>query len=231
MQTSEVNEKTETVNIIFIEDHPIIINSYIEILELVLQKKINKYICTDAKEIVRFVHDYKSEIQLDYAIIDYNLPPHMKYNIKDGKDAALYIKKAFPETKFIMITSHDESFLIYELIKDPQIHFDAIFHKSEVEYDHLKTLLSVTDKADYYLSPTIKEAYQRILKNKIYLSKKNRDIVKLISEGFDNNEISQQLDICKSTLYKRRAIIKIDLYGKDISDGELIRLSRAEGYI
>ncbi|MCH8533701.1 MAG: LuxR C-terminal-related transcriptional regulator [Flavobacteriaceae bacterium] len=231
MQTNEINEYKESVNIVFIEDHPIIINSYIEILELVLQKKINKFVCTEAKDIVRFVHENKSNIQLDFAIIDYNLPPHMKYNIKNGRDAALFIKKDFPEAKIIMITSHDESFLMYELIKDPQIHFDAIFHKSEVEYDHLKTLLSLTDQADYYLSPTIKEAYQRILDNRIYLSKKNRDIVRWIADGFDNNEISKRLDICKSTLFKRKSVIKVDLYGKDISDGELIRLSRSEGYI
>lgn len=230
MQSDELN-KRESVNIVFIEDHPIIINSYVEILELVLQKKINKYVCTEAKEIVRFVHDLKSEIRLDFAIIDYNLPPHMKYNIKNGRDAALFIKKHFPETKIVMITSHDESFLMYELVKDPQIHFDAIFHKSEVEFEHLEKLVSLKDKTDYYLSPTIKEAYQRILDNKIYMSKRNRDIVRCIAQGFDNNEISQRLDVCKSTLYKRKTIIKIDLYGKDINDGELIRLSRSEGYI
>ncbi len=231
MITNTDGDPTKKINIVFIEDHPIIINSYIEILELVLEKKINKYVCSEAKDIVGFVHENKSNLKLDFAIIDYNLPPHLKFNIKNGRDAALYIKKAFPETKIVMITSHDESFLIYELIKDPAIHFDAIFHKSEVEYENLQTLLSLSDQTDYYLSPTIKEAYQRILDHKIYLSKKNRDIIRLIAQGFDNHEISQRLEISKSTLFKRKTIIKLDLYGKEINDGELIRLSRAEGYI
>jgi DNA-binding NarL/FixJ family response regulator len=164
----------------------------------------------DGREAVRFV-----EKQIpDLILMDLSMPR------MTGMDAIREIKKRYPQTKIIALTVHKtEEYLRTTL----QAGADGYVLKDATHGELMMAIKSVL-KGKTYLSPGVSgkviEGYLEGVESQMpystlgLLSQREREVLKLIAEGYKNKEIATDLCISLKTVEKHRANLmkKLDLH-------------------
>jgi DNA-binding NarL/FixJ family response regulator len=164
----------------------------------------------DGREAVRCVEKLGPNLLL----MDLSMPR------MSGMDAISEIKKRFPETKIIALTVHKtEEYLLTTL----QAGVDGYVLK-DATHDELVMAIHNVMAGKRYLSPGISEkVIEGYLEGKEdslsvsswqKLSQREREVLKLIAEGYKNKEIAEDLCISLKTVEKHRANLmkKLDLH-------------------
>jgi two-component system response regulator NreC len=164
----------------------------------------------DGREAVRCVE----KLGPDLLLMDLSMPR------MSGMDAISEIKKRFPETKIIALTVHKtEEYLLTTL----QAGVDGYVLK-DATHDELVMAIHNVMAGKPYLSPGISEkVIEGYLEGKEgslslsswqKLSQREREVLKLIAEGYKNKEIAEELCISLKTVEKHRANLmkKLDLH-------------------
>ena len=164
----------------------------------------------DGREAVRCVE----KLGPDLLLIDLSMPR------MSGMDAIREIKKRYPETKIIALTVHKtEEYLLTTL----QAGADGYVLKDATHAELITAIKNVMGGKSY-LSPGVSEKViegylegkksNRSLSSWESLSQREREVLKLIAEGYKNKEIAEDLCISLKTVEKHRANLmkKLDLH-------------------
>jgi DNA-binding NarL/FixJ family response regulator len=164
----------------------------------------------DGREAVRCVE----KLEPDLLLMDLSMPR------MSGMDAISEIKKRYPQTKIIALTVHKtEEYLLSTL----QAGVDGYVLK-DATHDELVMAIHNVMACKRYLSPGISEKIiEGYLEGKEdsladsswqKLSQREREVLKLIAEGYKNKEIAEDLCISLKTVEKHRANLmkKLDLH-------------------
>lgn len=164
----------------------------------------------DGREAVRCVE----KLGPDLILMDLSMPR------MSGMDAIREIKKRYPETKIIALTVHKtEEYLLTTL----QAGADGFVLK-DATHDELLLAIKNVMGGRSYLSPGVSEKViegylkgkegSRALGSWESLSQREREVLKLIAEGYKNREIAEDLCISLKTVEKHRANLmkKLDLH-------------------
>jgi DNA-binding NarL/FixJ family response regulator len=164
----------------------------------------------DGREAVRGVEHSKP----DMVILDLSMP---KMN---GLEAIKDIKKISPKTKILVLTIHDGDEYVLPVLKAGA---DGYMLKYDTQADLITAIKSILS-GKQYLSPGVsKQVIKGYLeggtsvKSKSSwdtLTKREREILKLIAEGNKNREIADYLCISEKTVVKHRANLmgKLDIH-------------------
>ena len=165
---------------------------------------------SDGREAVRCVE----KLGPDLLLMDLSMPR------MSGMDAISEIKRRYPETKIIALTVHKtEEYLLSTL----QAGVDGYVLK-DATHDELVMAIHNVMAGKRYLSPGISEkVIEGYLDGKEdslaasswqKLSQREREVLKLIAEGYKNKEIAEDLCISLKTVEKHRANLmkKLDLH-------------------
>ena len=164
----------------------------------------------DGREAIRSVEKLKP----DLILTDLTMP---KMN---GMEAIREFKKRTPEAKILVLTVHDAEEYILETFKAGA---DGYVLKDSTHHELVMAIRNVL-MGKSYLSPgiadTVLEGYlegRKTLKSRSSwetLTRREREILKLIAEGYKNKEISKELCISVKTVEKHRANImnKLNLH-------------------
>ena len=164
----------------------------------------------DGREAVRCVE----KLGPDLLLMDLSMPR------MSGMDAIREIKKRYPDTKIIALTVHKtEEYLLTTL----QAGADGFVLK-DATHDELIMAIKNVMVGKSYLSPGVSEKIiegyldgkksNRSLSSWESLSQREREVLKLIAEGYKNKEIAEDLCISLKTVEKHRANLmkKLDLH-------------------
>ena len=164
----------------------------------------------DGREAVRCVE----RLEPDLLLMDLSMPR------MSGMDAIREIKKRYPDTKIIALTVHKtEEYLLTTL----QAGADGYVLK-DATHDELVMAIRTVMAGKSYLSPDVSEKViegylvgkesNRSLSAWETLSQREREVLKLIAEGYKNKEIAEDLCISLKTVEKHRANLmkKLDLH-------------------
>ena len=164
----------------------------------------------DGREAVRCVE----RLGPDLLLMDLSMPR------MSGMDAIREVKKRYPETKIIALTVHKtEEYLLTTL----QAGADGFVLKDATHGELITAIKSVMGGKSY-LSPGVSEKViegylegkksNRSLSTWDSLSQREREVLKLIAEGYKNKEIAEDLCISLKTVEKHRANLmkKLDLH-------------------
>jgi DNA-binding NarL/FixJ family response regulator len=164
----------------------------------------------DGREAVRCVE----KLGPDLLLMDLSMPR------MSGMDAIREIKKRYPDTKIIALTVHKtEEYLLATL----QAGADGFVLK-DATHDELIMAIKNVMVGKSYLSPGVSEKIiegyldgkksNRSLSSWESLSQREREVLKLIAEGYKNKEIAEDLCISLKTVEKHRANLmkKLDLH-------------------
>ena len=187
---SKVKDKIE---IIIADDHMMIREGLKQLLELDGTMKVIAE-ANDGEECLNLLN---KKIHPDILLLDINMPK------KNGIEVLEYIKQNKIPVKVLILTVHNE---VEYLLKAVDIGIDGYLLKDS-SYDELKEAIDVVISGNTYIQPSLLPALNESMedyaldKEKIEcLTKRELDVLQLISEGYSNKKISDELKISERTV-------------------------------
>ncbi|ESU29169.1 response regulator receiver protein [Flavobacterium limnosediminis JC2902] len=219
-----------TVKILFVDDHPSQILGYKTILAYNNRNlAIEATECYNCKDAFLLLTNTVNPPEFDMVFLDRSMPAYEEEGLYSGEDLAVLVKKHLPAAKIVILTSHAESFIIYDIVKN--INPDGLLIKSDFSGDELLSAFDMIMDGETYRSETVRKAIKELLSREDYLDCINRQIIMLISQGFKTKSIAGEINLTESAVEKRKAKIK-DYFciGKG-NDEDIIREAKKLGFI
>lgn len=187
---SKVKDKIE---IIIADDHMMIREGLKQLLELDGTMKVIAE-ANDGEECLNLLN---KKIHPDILLLDINMPK------KNGIEVLEYIKQNKIPVEVLILTVHNE---VEYLLKAVDIGIDGYLLKDS-SYDELKEAIDVIISGNTYIQPSLLPALNESMedyaldKEKIeWLTKRELDVLRLISKGCSNKKISDELTISERTV-------------------------------
>ncbi|WP_329807010.1 response regulator transcription factor [Flavobacterium facile] len=217
-------------NILLVDDHPAILNGYISVLGFNDKEiELTPTFCYNCEDAYNAITNPEHSNYFDFIFLDRSLPPFPEMNITSGEDLAILAKEYQPKAKIVMLTAHAETFIIYDIIH--KIQPNGLIIKNDATGEVLLEAFHDIVEGKTYYSTTVLENMKNLLTRKDYLDSTNRQIIVLLAQGFKNKTIATQLGISDSTVEKRKSKIKEFFINNKITDEELIKEAKNQGFI
>jgi len=218
-----------TLNIFIVDDHPTMVEAYKSILisAFIDRMEINfttAYTCEEA-----YYKIHKTAFECDLALLDFKLPPYESQLIYSGQDLSVVIKNKVENCKIVMLTSADETFTLYELVKNANP--DGVLLKSDFTPDELSLAVEVILKGNNYFSQTVKERLKKISEKEMHLDAVNRQIISLLAKGVKTKNLPKYLNISLSSVDKRKNVIKTFFNIEKGTDEDIVAEAKLRGFI
>jgi two-component system nitrate/nitrite response regulator NarL len=155
--------------------------------------------------------DYKSflpvkpllqEISPQLVIVD------IAVNEECGFDVAQYLKRLDENLKVIILTFHKDDLQIERAVQE---NIDGYIHKNAEPDEILMGINKVLSGQKYFSAEIshilVSNAYRRQAKGVPFLTTKEKEIIRLIMDGFSSKQIAARLDVSPRTIHSHRANI------------------------
>ncbi|WPR75260.1 response regulator transcription factor [Algoriphagus sp. NG3] len=185
----------ESYNIIIADDHVMFLDGLHNILTEIPQ--INTiHVATDGLQVLRILSHFDD---IDLVISDINMP---KMN---GLELLSKVKETRPEIKFFLLSMLDDIRTINNAIRKQADGYLLKFADKE----ELKAGIAEVLLGQQYFSPAVKAKYMEgVFNNKanqeIKLSKREKEILKLLADELTSNEVAEKLFISINTVETHR---------------------------
>jgi two-component system, NarL family, response regulator NreC len=176
---------------------------------------------TNGKEVLKMARSNPADVY----ILDISMP------ILNGIETADQLIKMDPKNKIIILSMHDDRTFVEKAFKCGARGY--ILKESDTE--EVINAIREVYKNHYYLSPKILKIQETLSQkprqgekeSDLHLTRREREILQLIAEGFSNKEIAKQLGISLNTAHHHRINLmqKLDIH----KQAELVRYALKEG--
>lgn len=218
------------VNLLIVDDHMPIIEGYKSILSYnKFGYIINTTAANSLEAAYKILADPTREIQFDAVLIDLTLPEFPEKNLYTGEDLVAVVRKYSPQSKVAILTSHAESILFYRILNESNP--DGLLVKSDFTSEEFLVAFDVIMKGEKYYSSTVLRYKKELVPSNKIFDNYNRQIILLLSQGVKTKSIQDQLNLSKSAIDKRKAIIKDMLGIAKGNDEDILREARKQGLI
>ena len=199
----------EKSRLVIAEDHTILRDGLRSLFEMEKDFEVVGE-AADGMEAIRVVNNKKP----DLIVLDLNMPK------MDGISVIKEIKSQSPDTKILALTIHKDEEYILEAFRSGADGYCVKAASSKEVLSAIRIVLSGKQYVSPDISDKILEGYlegkKTIKKESTWdtLTQREREVLKLVGEGFQNKEISEYLCISVKTVEKHRANImeKLDLH-------------------
>mgnify|MGYP003624249754 CR=1 FL=1 len=222
----------ETIRILMIDDHPMIIEGYQN--TLLFTKKENQVlqidIANNCDEAV-FLMDESVKNNRFYGVlfVDISLPPSKDGKMNSGEDLAIYARHILPKARIIILTMFDESYRIHNIIQT--INPEGFLIKSDLTSSELASAFQAVLHNPPFYSGTVNSHLRKTNESDIVIDDKNRKILYLLSQGAKNKSLATHLNISVSAIEKRKKQLRDIFLIDDGQDETLINEARKKGFI
>ena len=214
----------QKIRVLVVDDHTIVRDGICALLTLTADIELVGEAANgiEALEKVR-------QLNPDVVLMDIAMP------IMDGMEATRRIHKEFPKAKVLVLTQYDEKDYIFSIIK---VGAQGFISKMAATSE-LASGIRAVYHGESFLSPSaakfLVEDYQReasIRKNHDpyeQLTNREREVLKLLAEGYTTQEIANMLVISPKTVegHKTNLMTKLDIHNRV----DLIKYSLRKGII
>ncbi|WP_456438569.1 response regulator [Psychroserpens sp.] len=206
------------INIVIADDHKIVLEGLSSLIALnndmsVVGEAIN------GKEVLTIL----KAIKVDIVVLDIEMPE------MNGVEAAKIIRKDYPEVKVLILTMYNEIGFIRK-IAETGAHGYILKNRGKEEL--IEAILTVFEGGQYFGKEVTKTMFSGMKKEgmagEIHLTKREKEILKLIADGYTTPKISQQLSIAPTTVETHRRNL-IEKTGVPNTKG-LVRFAIENGY-
>lgn len=223
---------TETIKILMIDDHPMIIEGYQN--TLLFSKKENQELFIDiannCDDAIAFMDkSVENNEHYDVLFVDISLPPSTNGLMQSGEDLAEYARQNLPQAKIIILTMFNESFRIHNIIKtiDPE----GFLIKSDLTSSELASAFQAVLNNPPFYSGTVNSHIRNTITSNIVIDDKNRKILHLLSQGVKTKSLASHLDMSQSAVEKRKKQLKELFSVADGQDETLLNEARNKGFV
>ncbi len=223
---------SDTIRILMIDDHPMIIEGYQNTLQFTKKESqiLDIDIANNCDEAVAFMDkSVKTSRPYQVLFVDISLPPSKDGLMNSGEDLAIYARKILPKARVIILTMFDESYRIHNIIKT--INPEGFLIKSDLTSSELASAFQAVLHNPPFYSGTVNSHLRKTNESDIVIDDKNRKILYLLSQGAKNKSLAAHLEISLSAIEKRKKQLKEIFLIDDGQDETLIKEARKRGFI
>ncbi len=183
--------QNDKINILIVDDHPVVIEGVKTLLKDVALVHVAGS-CNDAASARKFLQ----ENDVDILLLDINLPD------TNGMDLCLELKKKNKDLKIIALSNYSERSMINKMIENGA---SGYLLKNAGSKELEDAIITVLDDKHYFSSEVTKKllepAGNSILPK---LTRREKEILKLIAEGESSSMIAEKLFISLLTVETHR---------------------------
>ncbi|MCD2257582.1 response regulator [Psychroserpens luteolus] len=223
---------TKTINVLLIDDHPIIIDAYKNTLE-----KLNdgndefNFIINSAKCCDSALLEFKSSLKdqpYDLVFVDIRLPSKNP-KIKSGEELCSIFKSLSPNTKYIIITGHYDAFIFHNILQN--INPDGLLYKSDIGSDTIReVVLNALNNVPYY-SATVLQLLRKSISSKIVLNDIDKLLLYKLANGTKTKDLKESLPLSQGGVEKRKRFLKEVFNTQKQNDKALIKSAEKKGFL
>ncbi|NRA93923.1 MAG: response regulator transcription factor [Psychroserpens sp.] len=219
------------LKILMVDDHPIIIEGYINVLKATKPDDLELSIDTanncDMAEIM--ITKSANDRHYDICFFDISLPPSTNGKYTSGEDLAKLAQKLLPDTKIIILTMFNESYRIHNIIRE--INPDGFLIKSDLTSLELADAFQHILKSPPYYTSTVHNYVKQTLTSEIYVDDINRKILYLLSQGIKTRSLLEHIPLSMSAIEKRKKQLKLLFSVEDGKDETLLQMAKEKGFL
>ncbi|MCP9770719.1 DNA-binding response regulator [Lacihabitans sp. LS3-19] len=185
--------------ILIVDDHPLVIEG-VKSLLVDQEDIIVVGVATNAFDAMVFL----KENQVDIAFLDINLPDI------SGIDLCKKIKEEFPDVKSIALSTFAERSYISRMVQNGAMGY---LLKSSSK-DEILDAISQVSQGGYYLNLNIKLPNQPEPHKPLpFLTRREKEVLILISDGFTNHQIAEKLFVSVLTVdsHRKNLLMKFEV--------------------
>jgi len=201
----------QKIKVLVVDDHTIVRDGISALLALAGDIEVIGE-ATNGNEAIKLV----SELHPDVVLMDIAMP------IMGGLEATRRISKEFPDTKVLVITQHDDKEYVFPVLESGA---SGLISKAGASSELSSGIRSVY-RGDSFLSPSVAkllvenfqstagERNQQDPYNR--LTGREREILKLLAEGYSNQAIAEMLVITPKTVegHKTNLMSKLGIHNR-----------------
>jgi DNA-binding NarL/FixJ family response regulator len=206
------------INIIIADDHEIVVEG----LHSLLENEEGITIVGEAYNGEEVIPLLESNA-VDVAVLDISMPK------MDGIDLTKFIKSNYPKVKILILTMHNEIGFIRRII-EAGAHGYILKNKGKEEL--VRAIQALYNGNEYLGEEVTKTLFSSIRNTTVYgeiqLTKREKEVLKLIANSFTTPKISDELNIAPSTVETHRRNL-IEKTGVQNSKG-LVKFAIENGY-
>lgn len=217
------------MHLFIVEDHPTMIEGYKGIISAHFNSIPLQFTTAHTFELAHAALQRANQ-PFEVALLDLAMPAYPAQKIFSGEDMARLIGQKFPDTKIMILTSHTEGIVLYQLIRS--LNPDAVLVKSDFQSDELiQALIEVLEGKTYY-SQTARNCLKTVANLYDGLDSYDRRIIFLLTKGIKTKNIPEHLSISLSAIDKRKAKIRLFFnIPKGGSDEDIIKEAQRLGLV
>lgn len=137
----------------------------------------------------------------DVLLLDVNLPD------RSGVDLCKELKERFPEIKILALTTHNE----YTIVRQMMDNGASGYLIKNAMADEVLAGIKAVAAGEIFLCHEIDLLMKRPSEKNIWLTPRERELLKLISEGLTNGEIGDKIFLSPETIkgYRKNLLLKL----------------------
>jgi two-component system response regulator NreC len=213
---------SDPIRVLVADDHTIVRSG----LSLLLASEADIDVVGEAKDGAQAVA-MTADLNPHVVLMDIGMP---KVN---GFEATRQIKEAMPEVNVLVLTMHRSDEYFFQMLEAGA----SGYVLKGAETSELVSAVRAVSKGEVFLYPTMaRRLVQEYLRQSgsdpsagIQLTRRERQVLKLIADGYTNAEIADKLVVSPSTVHSHRSNLmrKLDLSSRH----ELVQYARRHGLI
>lgn len=212
------------IHILLADDHTILRAG----LKMMLNAQPDMEVVGEAQDGRQAIHEAQ-RLHPDIILMDITMPD------MNGIEATKQVKKQLPEVKVLILTMHENEEYVFQALRAGA---SGYMLKEAADTD-LINALRIIQSGNFYLSPAaqsvmVGDYLQRVRAGEekdsySSLTEREREILKLVAEGFTNNQIAERLVISPKTVDTHRTHImdKLNLHSR----AELVKYAMRRGLL
>ena len=213
----------DKIRVLVVDDHTIVRDGICALLALAGDIEVVGEAANGSEALERV-----KELQPSVVLMDVAMP------IMGGLEATRRIRREFPRTRVLILTQYDDKEYVFPIIEAGA----AGFISKAAASSELVSGIRAVCHGDSYLSPSVArllvEDYQqggeRMAQDPYeQLTDRERDVLKLVAEGFTTHEIADLLKVTPKTVegHKTNLMAKLDIHNRI----ELVKYALRKGII
>lgn len=219
-----------TINVLIIDDHPIIADAYKSALMKISRDDDHYgFSIFEANTIDKALLELSKKITFNLIFLDIKLPKSKDNKFLSGEDLGLEIRRVSPKSKIIVATTYNDNYRLNNILKS--VNPDGFIIKNDITPNELVSAIEIVlDKPPYY-SKTVLQLLRKQFANNFNLDKIDRQILFELSKGTKMVDLPNKIPMSIGGIERRKRQLK-EVFGiiKE-EDKVLVQMAKEKGFV